>query len=253
MIITPESWDQAHAELAQLFDATPPYPGYKPEVKEAPNGDGRVDAGKRYLHVAKKYGLPSEDAAAILACAHWEACRVAEEIGVPAEFYPRVENSTLRVLEYPSAACVRRAGGDTCMFCDALTHDSDTYICPVRGAGNGSAEHTDFDLFTLNLWRSTDDHQHWDPWLLFGEGGWAQGAAPYHRGELGELIGLGPAVKHRVPARPYPQRAIVYFAMPAGAARLPCSTCSPGDKCVGFGLTVNEWLADRYARSRVYK
>ncbi len=33
----------------------PGYPGYKPNVVEAPNGDGKLDTDKRYSHVAIKY------------------------------------------------------------------------------------------------------------------------------------------------------------------------------------------------------
>jgi hypothetical protein len=217
-----------HAALATLFalrsDGTPVYAGYKPHVAEAPNGDGRVDARKRYLHVAQKYA-PPQWALDILSRAHWEACRVAEAIGVPAEFYPRVENSTLRVLDYP--------------------------------AGAGTEEHTDFDLFTLNLWRSTpNDHEAWEhhtdtvahTGAEWNE--WTPGADAYHMGELGELVGLGPAVKHRVPARPYAQRALVYFAMPANAAELP----QPVERFLHDGpLTVADWLKERLSRSRVYK
>lgn len=250
-----------------LVDARTPYPGYRPEVIEAPNGDtkecpacggaapfaydrccracrrtGRVpnvDAQKRYLHVALKYNPPAW-AEAYLARAHWHACRVAEALGVPAAYYPRAADGTLRVLEYP--------------------------------AGAGSAEHTDFDLFTIVCYRSTPED------LEFGRNGdvndggilhvgkRAASAAlaidPHlHIGEIGALVGLGPATPHRVPARPYVQRSIVYFAMPDHAARLPPRTHRfDGSSCVGCygpGLgclpTVGQWLKERIARSRVYK
>ena len=153
-----------HARLARLFALNgfgdPIYAGYRPTVREAPNGDtkecetckgegwryiapapgeapsgeaecpachgtGRVpnvDAGKRYLHVALKYNPPAW-AVEYLARAHFEACRVATALGVPPEFRPHEADATLRVLEYP--------------------------------AGAGSVEHTDFDLFTILCWRST--------------------------------------------------------------------------------------------------
>lgn len=238
---------QAYSDLAMLFDY-PDYAGYKPEVREAPNGDAAVDTGKRYLHVARKYNPPAW-AEAYLALAHFQACKIAEQIGVPAEFYPRTEDSTLRVLEYP--------------------------------AGEGSAEHTDQSLFTVNLWRSTpEDHEQIikrDPSAPgVGPDFVMRGAEPYHLGEIGELVGLGRAVPHRVPARPYVQRALVYFAIPLHGAVLPntrgsrkCMNCKgsgivagPGEyttercsACVGgFGpATVGEWLAERMARSRVYR
>lgn len=190
--------------LYSLFDA-PDYAGYKPTVREAPNGDGVVDNEKRYLHVALKYNPPAF-AIKYLARAHFEACRVAEALKVPDAFYPRVENGTLRVLEYPEGA--------------------------------GSAEHTDFDLFTVHCYRS--DPQDFE--ILSEVDPRAAAVNTHcHIGQIGELVGLGEATRHRVPARPYRQFSIVYFAMPTGEALLP------------EGRTVNEWLADRYAKSRVYK
>ncbi len=195
-----------YEKLCTLF--APGYAGYKPEVLEAPNGDGKVDAAKRYLHVALKYN-PPEWARYFLARAHFEACRIAEAIGVPADFYPKVENGTLRVLDYP--------------------------------AGAGSAEHTDFDLFTVHCYRSTPQD-----FVRVGYGHTALRLAEaidpdVHFGDIGQEIGLGPATRHLVPARPYPQQAIVYFAMPANDARMP-----DGSRAI-------DWIADRYKRSRVYK
>lgn len=194
--------------LASLF-TLPGYKGYKPEVLEAPNGDGKVDVRKRYLHVALKYN-PPQWALYFLARAHFEACRIAEAIGVPEAYYPKVENGTLRVLDYPPEA--------------------------------GSAEHTDFDLFTVHCYRSTprdfvkvrDDHT--AKFCL------AESIDPdVHFGDIGAEVGLGPATRHMVPAREYSQQAIVYFAMPANDARMPT-----GERAI-------DWIADRYNRSRVYK
>ncbi len=193
------------AVLRDLFHPVHNYAGYKPDVLEAPNGDGKIDATKRYLHVALKYNPPAW-AIKYLARAHFEACRIAEAIGVPDAFYPRVENGTLRVLEYP--------------------------------AGAGSEVHTDFDLFTVPCFRSTpEDFIH-----LGHVDTRVRALAPQlHMGELGEAVGIGPADRHMVQAQPYPQKAIVYFAMPAHDARLP------------DGTTVREWLTERLQRSRVYK
>ena len=44
--------------LARLFRPECAYSGYKPDTREVPNGDGKVDAEKRYLHVALKYSPP---------------------------------------------------------------------------------------------------------------------------------------------------------------------------------------------------
>jgi hypothetical protein len=200
--------------LASLF-TLPGYKGYKPEVLEAPNGDGKIDVQKRYLHVALKYN-PPQWALYFLARAHFEACRIAEAIGCPEAYYPKVENGTLRVLDYPPEA--------------------------------GSAEHTDFDLFTVHCYRSTprDFVKVESPAECYAlQAGARRGAyvidPDAHFGEIGEAVGLGPATKHYVPGREYSQQAIVYFAMPANNAVMP------------NGTTAINWIAERCNRSRVYK
>lgn len=193
-----------YAQLWSLFYSAPPYAGYRPNVAEAPNGDGRVDAEKRFLHVALKYDPPAW-AVRLLARAHFEACIIAEQYRVPDAFYPRVENGTLRVLEYPPGAT--------------------------------SVEHTDFDLFTVNCWRAGGPVE----WRTGTRGDWMRFETDVHMGEIGELVGLGPATAHRVPPmQTGPQGSIVYFAMPAMDAVLPS------------GETVRAWLDERLARSRVY-
>lgn len=197
--------------LASLFTLSG-YKGYKPEVLEAPNGDGKIDARKRYLHVALKYN-PPEWSIEYLAAAHFQACRIAEAIGVPEAYYPKVENGTLRVLDYPPGA--------------------------------GSAEHTDFDLFTVHCYRSTpEDFVKVDEPRdqFYSERYAARAIDPdCHFGDIGQEVGLGPATRHMVPEREYSQQAIVYFAMPANDALMP------------NGMRAIDWISDRYARSRVYK
>lgn len=175
-----------YRELCSLFDCG--YPGYKPSVAEAPNGDGKVDLGKRYLHVALKYN-PPDWAKAYLARAHFEACRIAEALSVPDELYPRVADGTLRVLDYPS--------------------------------GTGSEEHTDFDLFTVHCYRNVPEGfvrlDAVDPR--------AEAVDPHvHLGEIAEVAGIGKATRHFVPGLLQPQEAVVYFAMPAHTARLALGT-----------------------------
>lgn len=265
--------------LATLFDGVGPnfgdrarpYAGYKPHVAEAPNGDTKLcvecfvhgrswactachGAGRvpniappttRYLHVAPKYNPPPW-ATAYLARAHYEACRVAEALGVSAAYYPRVADGTLRVLDYD--------------------------------VGGSQPEHTDFDLFTIVCYRSTPaDLETYESHAIPVDAPFfrAREFSPgLHIGELGELVGLGPATPHRVPARPYKQQSIVYFAMPDHAAILRAHSCDAcgGDgkrfsdsslydeadcrKCNGTGgapQTVGEWLDKRKAASRVYK
>lgn len=301
MIFTRSDWDR----LAQLFygvgtaRGAVPYAGYKPAVREAPNGDtkvcicasgiggdsgpspscsacrgsGRVPntdagpAGKRYLHVAEKYlaqhpGLdwPRE----YLARAYYEICRVADALQLPDAYYPRPEDTTLRVLEYPSAGHefppLTSLASVTCLHCDVRSADPNPArfgVCPALAPGAGTAEHTDFDLFTIVCWRETpEDLERHGPALPPGSSALqgrlirAEGISPgLHIGEIGELVGLGPATPHRVPARPYVQRSIVAFAMPRLDAWLPRPVPAPG-YAAARPRTVREWLAERMARSR---
>ncbi len=287
-----------HARLATLFDGEcnqpggcrnpaahhEPYAGYKPEVREAPNGDtkacpgpcdaagrmwrdngghfpcrlcngtGRVPnidaglAGKRYLHVALKYDPPAW-ALEYLARAHFEACRVAEALGVPAAYYPRVADGTLRVIEYPSAGHTYSEAGH-CIDCRESNRTA-RGVCPTLAPGAGTAEHTDPNLFTIVLWRShpadlergTDGRNTWyvGKGPGFKQASDAETLSPgLHIGAIGELVGLGPATPHRVPARPYAQKSLVYFSVPDHAALLP------------DGRTVGAFLYEWKKRSRVY-
>lgn len=189
------------------------YPGYRPAVAEAPNGDGVLDTQKRYSHIATKYlkqfpapGAPHYRARmnerdmleTYLRAAHRRALEVAAASGlVPQAFLPSFEHSALRVLEYP--------------------------------AGASSAPHTDFDLFTLNLYRNVSNY------------GLGPVSMPVHMGELGEVLGLGPAFPHFVAPLDRVQRSIVYFCIPDHAAVLPS------------GQNAGEWIAERIARSRYDK
>jgi hypothetical protein len=193
--------EEEHTALSALF--TTDYAGYRPTVLEAPNSDGNVDTAKRYLHVSLKYN-PPEWAIAYLARAHFEACRIAEALEIPDRYYPKVENGTLRVLDYPPGA--------------------------------GTAVHTDMCMFTVHCYRNTtEDFVRLDPVDPRAE----KVDPNVHIGDLGAELGLGLATRHTVPARPYQQKAIIYFAMPGNRAVLP------------NGEETLVWLADRYAKSRV--
>lgn len=183
----------------------PSYPGYKPNVIESPNGDGVKDTQKRYAHVSQKYymhcaaneGVEHRNALhTYLNKAHNLALDTAVTLGIPPEFWPDIRYSALRVLEYPPGA--------------------------------GSAEHTDFDLFTLNLYRNV-----YNPGLPDG---------PYHVGELLEVLDptYFKATEHSVSirAKAMSQFSIIYFAMPDEAATLPT------------GQTVGDWVKERKERSR---
>lgn len=186
------------------------YPGYRPEVVEAPNGDGKLDVDKRYAHVATKYLDKDPDVwrrgalANFLETAFSHARDVAKRLGVPDAFKPDLSACALRVLEYP--------------------------------ANVGGERHTDFDLFTTLCYRDQP-------------AGLVRTQAPgadldafdlgLHIGEIGELVGLGPATPHYVSALPTPQQSVVFFVLPRHDAVLPS------------GQTVGAWLTERMSRSRV--
>lgn len=184
---------------------------------EIPNGDGNVDR-KSYRHVALKY-LPGFGNAAerdlllsTLYWAHLNAESVYDALGGPPAFRPDIRYGALRVLEY--------------------------------APGDFSHEHTDFDLFTLALYRDRPDHFH-------RQGEWTDLPTPalalnhgLHLGELGEAIGLGKATRHSVSASTSPQRSIVYFAIPDHEAQLPEGNPD------GSTISVRNWLNERMARSR---
>ena len=199
---------EQYNRLHEIVFSSGNYPGCKPEVKESPNGNGVIDSEKRYAHVAMKYlrewhSTPfyrwRELYDALFEC-HALAVRVAEELNVPRHLLPSVEYSCLRILEYP--------------------------------AGAGSAPHTDFDLFTLALYR--DDPE---PFQSLSGRRLEVDGQETHMGEIGQLAGLDGALLHAVTPSSQTHRAAVYFAIPDHAAPL-------GDSTVGA------WLAERVARSR---
>lgn len=183
-------------------------------VVEAPDGDpGARDTGKKFSHVAlkylKTYGRDVPGASGRVAQLEryavkaWRAAReVGEQLHINnTRFAPKLEYGCLRVLEYPA-------------------------VVGANAIRNGSAQHTDADLFTINLWRNVPN-----PGLPGGPGS-------IHMGRLGELLGLGAAVPHHVDPLPVVQRSLVYFAIPDHAARLP------------GGGTVGEWLAEQMKTMR---
>lgn len=193
------------------------YPGYKPEVIEIPNGDGKADAVKRYAHVGLKYfreGNPrDQQLRGALEEAHSIALRAGAAIGLPPQWMPDIRYSMLRILEYPPGA--------------------------------GSNLHRDFDLFTLMMYRDQPDRfvaREPEKRVVYRDESPLSRIqrinAQAHLGELGEAIGLGSATPHEVLPSEKPQRSIVYFAIPDHDTRMPS------------GETVREWLNERMARSR---
>lgn len=166
------------------------YPGYKPTVKEIPNGDGKVDEDKRFAHVAEKY---TDDPVLLgyLGQAHAEAIRVARAIGIPEAFMPDMSRSALRVLEYPPGAVSNR--------------------------------HEDFDIFTLMMYRDQPRcfvaHDEHGVDLRLSQ---LQDVSPLaHFGELAREIDFAEATPHEVTASSVAQHSIVYFAIPRWEAFLP--------------------------------
>lgn len=92
--------------------------GYRPEMREAPNGDGRVDYGKRYAHVNPHRYSHSQDMIAY----YWREFALAERVSAELHLPPPGPDSTLRFLEYPP--------------------------------GVGGERHTDFSLFTRLCYQS---------------------------------------------------------------------------------------------------
>ncbi len=203
------------AEYSQIHELVfaPGYPGYKPDVVEAPNGDGNKDLEKRYSHIAEKYlaQMPRNPDRAYLQTlldkVHTKSLEVAIAIGVPPAFWPVREYGALRVLEYNSTAT--------------------------------TAPHKDFYLFTLMCYRNLPDYFKYI----------SQDASQYkknkalhaaqklnaqvHFGEILEEIDPNTfqATPHEVVASKGPyQYSVVYFSIPEHSAKLPS------------GLTVGEWL-----------
>ena len=202
-----------------VFSDKEPYPGYSKKTIESPNGDGKWDEDKRYAHVAKKYlkryqnpfkkGTLND----FLNTAHNKALEIAIELGVPREFWPDLQDSTLRILEYEPGA---------------ITHT-----------------HVDFDLFTLMCYRNIPDDFQYDqseadsshPGIVRAN----ELNRQIHFGEIMELIiPEYKATPHKVIADPLgrSQYSIVYFTIPNHDVVLP------------NGTTVGAFIGERKPRSR---
>lgn len=200
-------------------------PGYKPFSMESPNGDGKFDFDKRYAHIAVKYldnpDCTFDECEGNLAEDYIDECmelatEVAITLGIPREFWPDKRYSALRVLEYKPGA---------------ISHP-----------------HTDFDLFTLMMYRNTPDNfiytnqsndSHF--WVLENANSLNH---QIHFGEVLELINpYYTATKHEVLKDPNnrTQYSVVFFAIPDHDSILP------------NGTSVGDWLEERIGRSRTEK
>ena len=204
-LFTKEEYDKLHSLVF-----VEGYSGYKPEVKEIPNGDGKVDAEKKYAHVAPKYFKTDEQREALtpfLTKAFNLARAAADLANIPPEYMPDIRYGALRILDYPPGAV--------------------------------SNKHEDFDLFTLMIYRDQPDRFVADEVRdskaisrirLLNE--------QAHLGQLGEAIGLGQATPHEVLPSETRQCSIVYFAIP------------DWESVLHDGTKVVDWLNERMARSR---
>ncbi len=213
-LFTKEEYDRLHSLVF-----VEGYSGYKPTVQEIPNGDGKVDADKKYAHVAPKYLLTDQqktDLMPFLQKAFDLATAMADLARVPPGFMPKIEYGALRILDYPPGAV--------------------------------SNKHEDFDLFTTMCYRDI-------PGLFVADD---TGPASFglrrlqllnkqaHIGQMGEIIGLGKATPHEVLATTPEQgnqHSIVYFSIPDWNSVLPAHAGKPEIKVV-------DWLNERMAQSR---
>lgn len=203
-------WTAADYQRITEFCWRYDYNGYKPEVVELPNGDGVADTGKRYAHLALKYNL---DLHPVLEAYFWRG--MAEAAGV--------------------WAAHSRLGLGT-RFSDAALDPS---ACALRvleyPPGTGSAAHTDFDIFTVNLWRSHPD-------LLRTPHG---DVGPVHFGELYNDFARHVTTPDTHWVDPHPteyQYSLVFFALPSHDSVISST-----------GQRVGDWLQERIARSRTYR
>ena len=188
------------------------YPGYTPLIIEAPNGDNNWDNNKLYAHISPKYLSRYNNKYNSNILWHYynksiiEGTRICKLLNLSKDYYP-VEDSTLRILKYP--------------------------------AGSTTAPHTDFDLFTLSLFRNIKDTFKYldksEPELLkFAK----QNSDGIHFGEIMTEINGCQATKHKVISCDEIQNSMVFFVVPNHYSKLPS------------GISVGDWINERKIRSR---
>lgn len=199
-----------------LFDPT--WPGYTPDVLEAPNGDSRVDTHKRYSHLSPKYinaakdlGRLTDGAIDYLSNVYCDALRRATQVCADLQWCKPGPDSTLRALIYPI-----NVGGE---------------------------KHVDFDLMTLQIWRSHREgfkrEDLWDP-MNRAQQLTVERNHGIHFGRFAEELYDVPPTPHWVDPAPFEQRSLVFFVVPEHSVYLPPSKC-----------TVGEYLKEFKTRARV--
>lgn len=191
--------EEDYNRIYDLTFNTEGYAGYRPTVQEAPNGDGKWDEDKKYAHIATKYN-PGPELMAYFSKAFHEACRVCKELDVPRRLWPDWNSCCMRILDYPPGA--------------------------------GSAEHTDFDFMTIQLYR-----EHQEGFVRTGTVDQTDESIStgIHFGEMAEVANFREAMPHYVRGLDVRQKSIVFFVLPNPEVAL---------------ITAGEWLSERYARSR---
>ena len=198
---------------AVLLVFRPDYPGYKPDVKELPNGDGKID-DKKYAHIALKYlagfGSSIERNTLLrgaLPRARARGWRVADAFEVPQAYRPDMR------YDGPSG-------------------------CWTMLPAESSHPHRDFNLFTLQLYRDKPQN------LVADLSGIPEAVQELNKqcviGEMGGAArARSPATLHQVtPLKKATQNSIVYFAIPDWDAQLPGIEGAPGE-------SVKSWLNRR--------
>lgn len=187
----------------------PKNPGYKPEVKESPNADGKIDYDKRYCHIARKYiknmplGAQQEQHVFEQALSKCQqiALQVAIELGIPEPFWPDLQDSTLRILEYNDKAGAEPHIDGPCLFTVMAYRNLPEFFEYVYD------EENDYKQVAVDL----DRARRLNTQIHFG-------------GLMPILVPGSRATKHRV--KPTAKEGVwqysaVYFAMPKLSAKLP--------------------------------
>ena len=186
---------------------TEKYSGYRAPGSE--KADAYAAGVYHYTHVAKKYltedcGLENHDRNSMMSMLHdlvSVSRTYAVQWGLPMEFWPTMEDSAMRLLYYPPGATI--------------------------------AHHTDFNLFTVNLWRNLlSPYHHLDSSCK------ASPPSKVHWGELWQKVMGDPATEHYTRPSTKWQYSVVFFAMPPLSAVLP------------DGQTVGDWLTKRKQEAR---
>lgn len=178
-------FNKADYDILRALSFRPDYPGFRPDVYEAPNRDGKADTTKLYSHISHAYKHPIGTAQHYLdravKMANDIACAIASAAGVPEWYLPCPKASALRVLWYPP--------------------------------NTGGVPHTDVDLLTVALYRNTPVPYH------------TTSPSFWHWGQLGVDLGYATeAMMHSIDPSPEEQYSIVYAANPPLATKMPAGS-----------------------------